>query len=503
MESESKIQYLKKYLVKIIDDFRKEYDQLDDVERKYIAQNTLYSVPCQIEIFWVSEPSEFQLFVLLHDPNRQDKEIIINGPYNANQIVERVIEIMDEPRWRGKAPHSDDNWPFPSDVGDKEHKYSDEFAGHFSTFLDVIRQTVSQSFPPGLIFSQAMGEIDYCAIFKGNIANLPPAELDQKSFIESAKQYAESVKRGLIPDIVQSKTAEKYIKRRNFFGSYYSPGARIGDNVELPFREKIFGPNMEYPKYEYGFAFNGRMGFYDRYGLVIIEGESEAEAIKIINTIFGISILYGIEAFSVRKSDVLSTDPPFDFVPLGQSLGSYSRKISKITGQAPNFFAMIKKTQINFEKMQEIIKVSEIVFRNENLNESLLFLLESNTHLKNSEFSQAYIFCWLIVEQYISKKFRILLSEKKEIAGKQGKNKDPDKERNSHKLKLLYSNGNLGVQEYSFLTEYNKKRNDFVHSGKTITEPDAENLFLFAFKIVQDEISDLIATSKTTNPEVQ
>lgn len=491
MREKSNIQDLKNYLIKIIDEFRKQYDTLDDSERKFIAPNTIYSDPCQIEIFWVSEPTEFQLFVLLHDPHRQDKEIIINGPFNASQIAEKVIEIMDEPRWREKAPYSEYSWlPFSSDVGDKEHKYSDEFAGHFLHFLTVIQQTASQSFPPGLVMSQLMGETDYCVIFKGNIAKFPPAELDQKSTIEQAKQQAASTKSGIIREDVQLKTAEKEIDRRKFFGSYYIPGARIGNNVELSFREKIFGPNIfEYPKYEYGFAFNGQMGFYDRYGLVLIESESEAEAIKIINTILGISIIHGIEAFSVRRSDLLETEPPFDYIQLGRPLGSYSRKRSEITGHVPNFFGRVKRTQITLEKMQEIIRVSEKVFHNEKLNESLLFLLESHTHLKNAEFSQAYIFCWLIIEQNISKKFRILLSEKKEIVEKLGKNKDPDKTANSRKLDMLRSEGKLNDQEYAFLAEYNKKRNDFVHSGKTITESDAKNLFKFAFNIIQNAIT--------------
>ena len=489
-EKKSKNQNLKNYLIKIIDDFRKEYNALDDVERKYIASDTIYSVPSQIEIFWVSEPSEFQLFVLCHDPNRLDKEIIINGSYNATQIAEKVIKIMDEPRWRKKAPYTEYSWTLSSDAGDKEHKYSDEFAGHFFHFLNVIQQTSSQSFPPGLITSQGMGETDYCGIFKGNLAELPPSEIDQKSFIEYAKQHAVSVKNGLIPGDVQSKTVEKEIDLRKFFGSYYSPGARIGNNVELSFKEKIYGPNIfEYPKYEYEFTFNGRMGFYDRYGLVLIESENEADAIKIINTIFGISILYGIEAFSVRKSDILKTEIPLDYMPSGKPFGSYSRKISEITGHVPKLFEGLKKTQITHEKMQKIVKISEKIFLNEKLNESLLFLLESNTHLKNSEFSQAYIFSWLIVEQYISKKFNALLSEKKEIQAKIGKNKDPDKVVISLKLAMLHSNEKLNDSDHSFLTAYKKKRNDFVHSGKTITESDAENLFKFAFKIIQNEIS--------------
>ena len=148
----------------------------------------------------------------------------------------------------------------------------------------------------------------------------------------------------------------------------------------------------------------------------------------------------------------------------------------------------MKEIQITLENMQKIITVSEKIFLDEKLNESLLFLLESNTHLKNSEFSQAYIFCWLIVEQYISKEFRTLLSEKKEIKSKAGKNIDADKMKNRNKLDLLHSHEKLNDSDYSFLTAYNKKRNDLVHSGMSITGSDAEHLFKFAFKIIQNEI---------------
>lgn len=487
---DSNILNLKKYLIKIIDDFRKEYETLDDLERKQIAPNTIYSDPCQIEIFWVTKPSEFQLFVLIHNPHRPDKDIKINGPYDSNQISQKVLEIMDEPRWREKAPFTGNLWPHSSDIGDTEHKYSDEFAGYFSHFLNLIRQTSSQSFPQGLVMSQIMGENDYCSIFRGNIADLDPSELDQKSSIESAKQFAATIKGEIPPVDVQRKNLEDERKTRKFFGSYFSPGVRIGKNVELTFKEKVFGPDIfEYPKYEYEFSFNGRMGFYDRYGLVLIESENEADAIKIINTIFGISLIHGIEAFSVRNSDLLDTEIPLDYPPLGKPLGSYRRKISEITGTAPNFFAGMKKTQISLEKIQEIINDSEIVFLNEKLTESLLFLLEGNTHLKNGEFPQSFIFCWLIVEQFISRKFDLLLSEKKEIEEKIGKNKDPQKLANRRKMDLLHSEEKMDVSDYSFLTEFNQKRNDLVHSGKTITEPDAKKLYEFAFKIIQNEIN--------------
>ncbi len=93
-----KIQELEKWCRNLIDDFRKKYEKLDELEREQISGNIMYSNPCQIEIFWVSEPFEYQLFILLHDSSRADKEIIINGPFKGYELEDRVIKIMDEPR---------------------------------------------------------------------------------------------------------------------------------------------------------------------------------------------------------------------------------------------------------------------------------------------------------------------------------------------------------------------------------------------------------------------
>jgi len=488
--TDSDIEGQKAHLLKIIDDFRKDFDMLDDFERQFIAPQMLFTNPCQVEIIWVLEPIEFQLLVLFHNPHRQDKEIIVQGPFKTAEIGEKVIKIMEEPRWRERAPVIADTWNISPDVGDMEHKYSDEFWESFYDFLRWINLSSAYSFPLGFVSSRLFGSNDMCFVFRGNVTNISPDELNQKSSIEAARMMAAD-KRAKKTEVI-SHIPEPQKNMRTFFGAYFTPAVRIGDDVELSFREKVFGPDsFQYPKYEFGFTFHNRMGFYDRYGLVLIESVTEEESIKIINSIFAISLIQGIEAFSVRKSEIVHSESPFDQNPLGKPLGSYSRKISEITGNAPNFFARIRSTQIHLNEMDTILRLSERVFQNQKLNELLLFLLESNTHLKNYEFSQAYIFCWLIVEQHISKKFRILSSGNKEIVGKRGKKQDPDKERISNKMKLLYSNGNLDVQEYSFLTEYNKKRNDFVHSGKIITESDAENLFKFALKIIQNEIAAL------------
>ncbi|MBY9021788.1 MAG: hypothetical protein KGD67_12090, partial [Candidatus Lokiarchaeota archaeon] len=85
-----KVQELEKWGQNLIDNFRKEYEKLNELERKHILDYTKYSAPCQIEIFWVSEPMEYQLFVQLYDSDSPDKEIKIN---EDNKILAKILTI--------------------------------------------------------------------------------------------------------------------------------------------------------------------------------------------------------------------------------------------------------------------------------------------------------------------------------------------------------------------------------------------------------------------------
>ena len=248
-EKERKIQELNKCCRNLIDDFRKEYEKLDELERKQISDNMRYSDPCQIEIFWMSEPSEYQLFILLHDSGRADKEIIINGPFQGHEFADRVIEIMEEPRWKNEAPYTRYDGFLDSDVGDQENKYSDAFVLPFSSFLTIISNSPLINSGQGLQSSMPIGDRDWCAIIKGNLAEFKPKELRMYDFIGIAKQLAASVRAGTVSQLQTSKRTKPNLK---VIGTYFYPLVRIGDRLELSFKEKLYGPNFfETPKYEF------------------------------------------------------------------------------------------------------------------------------------------------------------------------------------------------------------------------------------------------------------
>lgn len=487
-EKERKIQELKECCRNLIDDFRKEYEELDALEREQIIDNIKYSDPCQIEIFWMSEPLEYQLFTLLHDHSRADKEIIINGPFQGHELADRVIEIMEETRWKNKAPYIIDDCFLDLDVGNKENKYSDAFVHPFSNFLSIISNGPLINGRQGLEHSMPIGDRDWCAIIKGNIAELKPKELRMDDFIENAKQRAALVRAGTVSQLQTSKVTKPHFK---VIGTYFYPLVRIGDTLELTFKEKLYGPNVfETPKYEFEFTLKDKKGYYDKYGFVAIQPENEKEAIKVINTIFGVSLILGVETLSVRESELISSEIDPDYPVLGRSLGGYSWQSSG------NRFTSSKSKEprrigITRDEMNRITKTAEKVSLDEELNDLLLFLLESHTHLNNYEFSQSFMFSWFIVEKFVSQLFAEVLCEISAKGNQNGKIKKYDKWSIANKIEFLNFVGKIDEKKYEFLIGYNTKRNNFIHDGKAINESDTKKLYDFCFNIVKNDIDKM------------
>lgn len=479
-------QELEKWGQNLIDNFRREYEKLNELEQKQIPDFRKYSAPCQIEIFWVSEPMERQLFILLHDSDRPDKEIIINGPFKGFELQEEVIKIMDESRWKKEIINQEDYFYWDYD-NNQMNKYSDYFVQHFSYFLNTIRNDPLINLENGLISGSAFLDNGWVVNFKGNVAELGYFEQEMiKSF-----QYAKRGGSIRNETDIQKPSSQSIIHDKSLvgvIGAYYYPGVFIGNNIEISFKEKLYGPNtIEYPKYEFEFTFDGRKGFYDKYGFVVIQIEDENSAIKIINTIFGITLILGIESLSVRESELISSKINQNNPVLGDSIGGCRWNSANQRFKPMNFLGS-RKTVIPLDKMNEIIKMAEIIYSNEKLNDSILFLLDSYTHLKSLEYSQSFLFSWFIVENLIPRLFAEVISEKNKMDGQNIKANKYDIWSIATKIEFLSFVGKFDNKTDQFLKLYNKKRNDFIHKGVAISKSDSEKLYDFSFNFVKNEM---------------
>lgn len=492
MSSENKVQDLEKWCEDLIKNFRAECDKLDELEKSQIPNYLNFKSPCQIEFFWVDEPVEYQLFITMHDPDAKDGAIFINGPYKRHEILKKAIEIMNEPRWKKKTPYKEyTEFSEYDDVGYQENKYSDAFVHQISAFYRNLNRNIAVNFEGGQISGQSMGDYDWCSTIKGNIAKQNnPMSLISES-IKSAKQKAFDIRNKNDSDLTQKNVRIKENKKLKIIGAYYYPTIRIGDNLELSFQEKLtnsIGSPIYFPQIDHEFKLNGKFGFFDSFGFIGIQTDSEKEATQILNTIFGISLLLGFDSLSVRESELSSAKMNSE----SKSLGGFSWQNSDTKRPSPYSSHGLRKTAIPTDSMKEIIDITEKVLRNDTLNDSILFLLESYTHLHDSEYSPSFIFSWFIIEKRISQLFDEMLSEKKVSKNRKKKFENHEKWSSDTKIEVLNFCGKITNEEHQYISKYNKMRNKLVHQNNKLGKNESNELFEFSKQIVKDQVISLL-----------
>ena len=72
LEQSARQESLKQWYLKYVDYFRKECEKLSVDEKKSIGNTNNFLNPCQIEVFWITDP-DYQLIVQSNFSDRPDK----------------------------------------------------------------------------------------------------------------------------------------------------------------------------------------------------------------------------------------------------------------------------------------------------------------------------------------------------------------------------------------------------------------------------------------------
>jgi hypothetical protein len=281
------------------------------------------------------------------------------------------------------------------------------------------------------------------------------------------------------------------VKKTYSYGGYYYPLLRIGNEVELSFSQKyeiLIEETKFFPKKEFKFTIGEVNGFYDTLGFIAIQTDDKARVLNMLNTIFGVSYAFGYKCLSIKESELsqISELPnvPHVFVS-GWQITDTKRPIQgTYYGQ--------RKQQIEFEQMDQILKISECILKDENLNELIHLLLESFTHFYNSEYSQSFLYSWFIIEKYIAQLFDDLLAEKNVTGDRKKKYKTQDKWSSDTRIEVLSLNDKIPSEEYNLISKYNTKRNHFVHRGESVEKEDAQTVLNLSKKIITNKITLLL-----------
>jgi hypothetical protein len=455
---------------------------LNEVEKSFITNADDYRPPCQIEVFWLSEPLEYQIIVISHDPDRPDKEIIINGPFKGHEFVNEIEKIMNEPRWKKPIPKDS---PY---LGAKTGKIkrSDVFATRLSGFLNLVRNSVFFKIEKGHLGGMILDSNCWCWYVKGRVDELDYFDFVNK-IINDIKQRVEIAKSK--PENVQMEAQPK--PKLKGYGTHFYPPIWIGEIPERTFRQKVSGQLYPPPSKILDFNFNGRTLVINSDGFIGVEAENKGGALRILNTIFGIAFMSGIDCLSARELELAE----IEIVPDSLTISATTWQISSLRSLLmewlrPDSLFYLRK-EVSKEVIEKILNKAKIVAKNEKLAELVTFLIEGYTHYSNSEYSQSFIINWLIVERYLSELWGEFIKERQVNGDRKSKLKNPIQWGIDHILETLNLTGKLNDETYKLLIDLKNKRNRFVHRGETIDKPTSEKLLNFSFKIVESRLSQL------------
>ncbi len=481
MTSESKqtIHEIRTWFIRLIELFRTEFDKLSEEERSFITKADYYGPPCQIEVFWLSEPLEYQIIAISHDPDRPDKEIIINGPYHGHEFINEMEKIMNEPRWRKPIPK--DSLYYGAKTG--KVKRSDVFATRLSGFLNLIKDSVFTEFKTKHMGGMVIDSNSWFWCVRGRVDEFDYADFVNK-IIKDAKQRVRISK--VKSDSVQEKVQPQ--PKIKGYGAHFYPPIWIGETPETTFRDRLSGQLYPPPSKILDFDFNGKKLVVYSDGFVGVEAEDESEALRILNTIFGIALISGIDCLSTRELELADIKIDPDSLTITATTWQFSSLRSLLMERRRDTLYYIRK-EVPKETIEEILNKAEIVARDQKLAELLIFLIEGYTHYANSEYSHSFIINWLIVERYLSELWEDFIKERQVIGDRKRKLKNPVQWGTDHILETLNLAGKLDDESYELLIDLKNKRNRFVHKGEAIDKPTSEKLLNFSFKIVESKLS--------------
>jgi len=125
------------------------------------------------------------------------------------------------------------------------------------------------------------------------------------------------------------------------------------------------------------------------------------------------------------------------------------------------------------------------------VSDALRFLLEAYTHFQNSNYLEAFVLSWLIIEKDTYARWNRYLEEKNIGNSRKRKLENPSTWTADMIIEQLSLAGRISSGDYQKLISMKAVRNRIVHRGERVSKEQADESLEFAVRIVTEEIVGL------------
>ena len=473
----------KQWLFELIDNYRKIIKRPIDVDNYNLKISSDFRSPLQISLLWLkSEKNDLQIFLINHNEEFRDKIINIFGPYEiTNSDTFKDIEAVIE---KGQIFEH---------IKDKELDLGNNLERLIRNQYKLLKEEPSNKIGNNGSFYKDC----FYFIYNGNIFS---------SSIDDIISYFQHEKDIQHKFYEISKDLPLQYEMIPFLAGYIFPPVWFGDMLNLSIEEKLMGRKLEnFIDIIYDDEILGRKIIIKNDGYLGIainnkideqfEETEIYETIKVLNFLFSVFIINGININSVQGSEFVYTTylPEKDF--LGESYRSHSKseELFKDRSKVVDLEEFRKKRRIiALEELKTIVNLTNNLISNEKIVDSLNLLIHSFTNLTKGEINQSFILSWTIIEQYLNYKWDSLLNNKKVSSNRQKKLKGRDYTA-SVKTEILDLFDIVKENEYIALNSLRKKRNDFMHQIVNIPNEVAQESLNLALEYSKTRVNDFLS----------
>jgi len=470
--------------------FREEVSKIAPDQRIKISNLDDLSSPCQVDVVWFQNERfkmDFQLIIYQHFKDRADLEICIHGPIPFYKAVDELGKILSYEKWSQELA-SDELYL----IEDGEKTLRRILEGKFLSALEELRRytvsvTFTESVKPAIISRKTRVTKEAFAWFVwGNIYLKKSEEIINdivgKSIVEAPKPS---------PKLDTDKRVPKSDLKA--YGTYFYPPVWIGEIPKKSFKEKAQRQFLK-PREHFTVEYRGFKTIIQQDGLITIVSESKIEVFDMLNEIMGVALVLGLPCYAIREPEVGEITIDSETLAIkGHTMSLVSDRTRQVsTWGEPSYMSMMIPTTfiLSKENIIDILNRADRITKDDELKKSLLFLLESYTHLQSSEYPQCFIMGWTVVERYIASVWDEFL-KKKSISGDRRNKLRGLSWTTDDILESLNLAGEIDNQDYSDIMSLKQKRNKIIHKGEIATKDDVEQCFKVALTIVQHSVQSL------------
>jgi hypothetical protein len=462
-----------------VDSFRAGYATLSEEERKFVQIIDTLAAPTQIEHIWFGPP-DVQYALVTHFKDIDDLEISIDGPFPSYDAVTRLRQIIDKPKWnRQVETEVDTRWSLLDAKNFREIVEDVSVAiirdlGRLPFLRPVERPIIAAK---TLLTSTA--SLWYVT---GNLAKASPQALAVE-IIDGAKMQAELARKTGQPasPVVPAPPIIAH-------GGFIFPPVWIGRAPKPTFVERLSRMPM-FPGKAYEGRYKDRMLIADQDGFLAIGEGDRLKASALLNEIMAVRLLDGKPTYALRELEVIEThiDPEEKRIT-SKGVTSLSPRASMMDEWLRESWYISPRAEVvSIEDVEEWLRKTERVTQSGTVSETLRFLLEAYTHFHNSDYLEAFVLSWLIVEKDVYSRWNRYLEDKRIQDSRRRKLENPGVWTADVVIEELSLSGVISSNDYNKLMSMKTVRNNIIHKGERVSKEQAGKLLELALEIVRNK----------------